>query len=805
MINEPTGRPPQTADELNRLALTLAQQGKLQEAIAGFEHALLINPDFSQGHYNLGKALQDQGRFEDAAASYQRALERKPDYTAALNNLGTVFMAQKRFDTAVACFRRTLELAPHDIQVRNNLAAALQAQGKLTEALICKLQGVYDDKGFIRMPQTTDELNHRAITLAQQGNLDEAIAHFERILLTDPNFIKGHFNLGFALQNQGRLEEAAASYRRALDLKPDYSEALNNLGTVLTAQKKLDEALACYRRTLELTPRDAGAQNNLGTVLLELGKLDEAATCYRQALAAMPDYTEAHNNLGVAMFKQGRLDDAVGYYRRALELKPNYPEAFNHLGTALMAQGKVDEAVACNRRALELRPDFAEVYDNLGAALCVQGKVDEAIACNRRALELRPDFAEAHSSLIFMMYYHPDYDPPTIFEECRRWNRRHAEPHKKGILRHLNDADPVRKLRIGYVSPDFCDHVLSSFTIPLLSSHDHGQFTVICYANVTHPDALTERLRGYTDGWRELVGLSDQQAADLVRSDQIDILVELTMHSTNNRLLVFARKPAPVQVAWLGINGTTGLSTIDYRLTDPYLDAPELSDAYYSEESFRLPETLWCYYPLADQVQVNRLPASQNGYVTFGCLNNFMKINDGVLALWATVLNAIPHSRLLLLAPRGEARDHVLATLQQQGIAKARLEFVDRRPRLEYFQLYNQIDLCLDTIPYNGHTTSLDAFWMGVPTITLLGKTVVGREGYSQLCNLRLEDLVARTNEEFVAIATKLTNDLPRLTELRATLRQRMLASPLMDAKRFTRNVEQAYRQMWRRWCREVS
>ncbi len=328
-----------------------------------------------------------------------------------------------------------------------------------------------------------------------------------------------------------------------------------------------------------------------------------------------------------------------------------------------------------------------------------------------------------------------------------------------------------------------------------------AQFEVFCYAQVAHPDILTDRLRGYADVWRDIVGLSDLQTDDLVRRDQIDILVDLKMHTANNRLLVFARKPAPVQVTWLGYPGTTGLSTIDYRLTDRYLDPPGLFDAFYSEESVRLPDTFWCYDPMTDEPSINALPALQLGVVTFGCLNNFCKVNDGCLELWAQVLRAVPRSRLLLQAPRGLARDKVLAGLQGEGIAAARVVFADKLARPEYLKLYHQIDLALDPFPYNGHTTSLDAFWMGVPTLTMPGKTVVGRAGWSQLCNLGLKELAAETPALLVARAAELAGDLPRLQALRGTLRQRMSQSPLMDAGRFARHVEQAYRLMWRRWC----
>jgi predicted O-linked N-acetylglucosamine transferase (SPINDLY family) len=450
---------------------------------------------------------------------------------------------------------------------------------------------------------------------------------------------------------------------------------------------------------------------------------------------------------------------------------------------------------------VRLNPDHAEAHANLGLGLMERGQLDEAIAEYRVALGLKPDSPDIHSNLVRVLHYHPGFDAQAILDECRRWNARHAEPLGIEIRPHANLADPERRLRVGYVSSEFRDHVDSFFTVPLLSNHDHREFEVFCYADVARPDALTGRLRGLADVWRDIAVLSDAQAADRIRNDQIDILVNLRVHTADNRLPIFARKPAPVQVTWLGYPGTTGLSTMDYRLTDPYLDPPGRFDAFYAEESVRLPDTFWCYDPLCDGPPVNELPALESGALTFGCLNAFSKINEGCLALWARVLHEVPGSRLMLLAPRGPARDRVLARLRQEGIDADRVRFVDKRSRAEYLKLYHQIDVCLDPLPYNGHTTSLDAFWMGVPTLTLPGGTAVGRAGWSQLCNLDLKDLAAETPEQFVDLAARVAGDLPRLQELRRTLRERMSASPLMDAGRFARNVESAYRAMWRRWC----
>jgi predicted O-linked N-acetylglucosamine transferase (SPINDLY family) len=357
-----------------------------------------------------------------------------------------------------------------------------------------------------------------------------------------------------------------------------------------------------------------------------------------------------------------------------------------------------------------------------------------------------------------------------------------------------NDRSPDRPLRIGYVSPDFREHCQTFFTIPTLQSHDPKQVEIYCYADIAKPDALTDRLRSYAKVWRDTLGLSDLRVCDLIRADRIDILVDLTMHMANNRQMVFARKPAPIQITWLAYPGTTGQTAIDYRISDPYLDPLDIEDAAYSEKTIRLPESFWCYDPLRSAEPIRPLPAIRNGFVTFGCLNNFCKVNDFTLRLWGGVLRSLPDSRFLLLAPPGDPRKRVL---QLMDVSEDRIDFVDYRPRAEYLEHYNRIDICLDTFPYNGHTTSLDAMWMGVPVVTLCGQTAPSRGGFSQASNLNLTELVANSPEQFANVAANLVADLDRLAALRSSLRERLIASPLMDAPRFARNLEALYRKVW--------
>jgi protein O-GlcNAc transferase len=747
------------------LAIAIQHQraGRLRESETIYRQILAADPDHHDAWHLLGLIASQVGNYQYGVECIQRALTLRPDWAEAHFNLGNARKQQGKLDEAIACYQRALQLKPDYPEMHNNLGLAWR----------------------------------------DHGDLEQAVACYQRALQLKPGYAEAHNNLGNAFNLQGKLDLATACYQQALQLKPGYAEAYNNLGNALSLQGKADDAAACYQRGLQLNPDYAEAHNNLGNILMGQAKLQEAAACYQRALRLKPDYVEAHNNLGNVFKDQDKLDEAAACYQRALRLKPDYALAFHNLGLVWQERGKLDEAVACYRHALRWGPANAEAHNNLGNALKDQGALDEAITCFRRAVELKPDVSTADSNLLYTLVFSPGYDARAILEEHRLWSQRFAEPLSRLIQPHSNDCSPHRRLRIGYVSPDFRDHAESFFTVPLFSAHDHENFEICCYADVTRPDEITARLQSLADVWRSIAGLSDEKVAGLVRQDGIDILVDLSLHMAGNRLLVFARKPAPVQVTWLAYQGTSGLSTIDYRLTDRFIDPPGLHDHDYSEESIRLPDAFWCYDPLAGEPAVSALPALENGCITFGCLNNFCKVNDSVLKLWARALRAVDGSRLLLLAPEGSVRGRTLDLLEQEGVKRDWVTFVGRQPRPRYLELYHRIDIGLDTFPYNGQTTSFDAFWQGVPIVTLVGPTPVGRAGLSLLTNLGLPDLVAETQDQFVSIAVALAGDVPRLSELRGALRDRLRASPLTDAPRFARTVEAAYREMWMRWCQK--
>ena len=753
-----------------------------------------------QQAFDLALQHHHSGRLQDAERLYQQILAQQPDHVGALHYLGVIAHQQGRNDVAIDLIGKAIGLNPKLVEAHNNLGLALKDIGQLEQAIASF------HAALVLRPNYPSAIYNLGIALEAKGAKEEAIAAYRKAIVLEPGYVDAHVSLGNHFEANGRLDEAIDAYRQAVSLKPLSPEIYNKLGHALIERGRPDDALAVFQQAIDLNPGVPELHCNFGYALHERGKLNKAICAYRQAIALRPDYADAYSNLGSALVDNGQLDDAIAAFREAIALRPTEATIYNNLGNALKDKGQLDEAVAAFEQAIALDPEMPYAHNNLGMALGDKGQMSDAVAACRRAIAIKPSYFQSHSNLISSMHYDPAFDAATIGEEARAWDRQHAGPLRRFIQPHANDPQPDRRLRIGYVSPDFREHAAARFLVPLLSNHDHQRFEIFAYAQVLRPDAITRQLRNCTDAWRRIVGLSDHQAAELIRNDRIDILVDLAAHTAGHRLLTFAHKPAPVQVTWLGYPGTTGMAAVDYRLSDPYLDPPSPAapgdETVYSEKTVRLPETYWCYDPLdGREVSVNELPAMKSGLVTFGCLNNFCKVNETILTLWARVIGQVERSRFLSLSPQGSHRQRTLDFFGRHGINPDRIVFETPRPRPEYLQLYNRIDISLDSFPYNGHTTSLDSFWMGVPVVTLTGQIAVSRAGWCQLSNLGLGELSGQTPDQFVNIATALANDLPKLRSLRSTLRQRMEQSPLMDAPRFARNIETAYREMWRAWC----
>ena len=510
-----------------------------------------------------------------------------------------------------------------------------------------------------------------------------------------------------------------------------------------------------------------------------------------------PDHAETRTNLGVALKDQGKLDEAVACHRQALQLKPDYAEAHNNLGNALREQGQQEEAVACYRRALELKPDFAGAHNNLGIVFKEQAKLEEAIACYRRALQLKPDYAEAHSNLLFTLQYRTGVTPPALAEAHAEYDRRHAQPLRGALASPKNVGDRRGRLRLGFVSPDLGRHPVGYFLVRVLENFDKEQVETVCYSDRTVKDDMTSRLQAAASEWCDVFGVSDQRLAEQIRSERIDVLFDLAGHTAHNRLLVFARKPAPIQITWAGYVGTTGLTAMDYLMADRY-EVPPGAERHYQERVLRMPEGYICYDPPAYAPPVAPLPALDRGQVTFACFNNPAKVTFQVIEVWARILRRLPAARLALKYNGWNDR-RVSRRFAEMFVAQAidpgRVEFLGASPHVELLSEYRRIDLALDPFPYSGGLITCEALWMGVPVVTFPGETFAGRHSLSHLSNVGLTETIARDLDQYVELAVSLAGDLPRLAELRAGLRGRMAASPLCDGKRFAANLSTILRR----------
>lgn len=593
----------------------------------------------------------------------------------------------------------------------------------------------------------------------------------------------------------GRHTEAEAAYRVCLAQDPGNAGVWSNFAVLAVSQRAWQTALERAQHAALLAPGNPTIQCNIAFALTGLGREVEARDLCLRVLQVKSDCAPAWFGLGEAQARLGEEEEAIAAYRAALESLPNYAAAANNLGNLLTNRNDFDGAVAAFQRALEITPSSAAAHHNLGGALRELGRHSEALMHFRRALELEPHLAPAHSSLILALHYIPGVTGETLAEEKKRWWQQHGAPSLPTALSFPNNRDPDRPLRIGYVSADFRDHPVGRHLFPLLREHDRQNFHITAYSGVRVPDACTKRFQMLDIGWRHIAFLDDGALANLIRTDAIDILVDLSLHSAGDRLPVFARQPAPLQISFAGYPGDTGLESIAYHLTDRVLEPIPARGALYLADSF------WCMDPLEDAPAVNHLPALSRTPFVFGCLHKFAKANEPLLELWCEILRRLPRARLLMLCPPGDTRGRLHAVFQHHGIAPERIELTSFLRRPDYLALHGRIDLILDTVPYSGHMTAMDALWMGVPFVTLPGELPVSRGGASLLTQVDLSEFIASTPEQYVEFAVAFAMDRPRLAALRASLRARMKASPLMDATRFARSVEAAWRTAWRQWC----
>jgi predicted O-linked N-acetylglucosamine transferase (SPINDLY family) len=747
-----------------------------------------------------GVAHHRAGRLVEAESCYREVLALAPGHVDAIQNLGVVAYQTGRFELAIERITRAIAISEAHPDFHWNLGLACQ-ELRRTEEMIAAFSR------SVSLQPTAQRLTVLANELLNADRHEAALPHYEQARLMAPDDVRLLTGFGACLQRAGRLRESKEVLKRGLALEPRNPHLLSNLGATLYALGSRVEAVARFREALAISPDHAQAHSNLGELLRQLDRADEALPHCRRAVDIDPHSAFARDNLANALRELGLVDEAEAACREAIRLSPGYAKAYNHLGSIFVKRALPDEAEAAYREAIRLKPDYAEAIRNVGIVLTDSGRTREAEMCYREALRLDPGSVEAHSNLIFMLDCQAGVGPELQQAERRRWYEEHGRGFAAAIRPHDNTPDAKRRLRIGYVSGDFKRHSAMNAIRPVLRQHDHSQVEVFCYSNLptSQEDHVTRDLRTASDHWHRVVGLDDDELAARIREDRIDILVDLSGHTSGNRLLVFARKPAPVQITAWGHATGTGMATMDYLFADP-VAVPAAIRPLFAERIVDLPCIL-AYEAPTDAPAVTPSPPVQTGLpITFGSFNRLVKLSDATLDLWARLLRAVPASRLLikdLNLGESSVQRRLRERFEAQGVEGKRLIMLGRTPQREHLATYSRVDIALDPFPQNGGISTLDALHMGVPVVALRGTTVASRLNASILTAVGMAEWVARDEEDYLAVAARWARNPAGLGRLRRKIRPRLARWPLGDHQQYTRAVEQAYRQIWLQWCRQ--
>ncbi len=746
-------------------------------------------------------AHQAGGRLKEAEQLYRKVLAARPRHPEANHNLGVLLLEQNRMQEALQHLKTALDAEPRDGQTWVSYIDALIHAGQYHEA------------------------RNVLATGRRRGLAGDAVDSLQRRLdVLEPEFFPGAAPAGWeaaptgtgagaaqpgqdeksrfiALKSEGRHDQAEAAARAITARYPQDAWGWKALSQSLRLQGRFQEALQAVRSALHLTPDEPEAHFELGLVFDRLGQTIEAEASLRRALQLNPHFAEALNELGLILERTDRAAEAEVFYRRALALRPDWPGVLSNLAVALKFQGRLDEAEASLRRAIALDPRSPGAHVNLASILRDTNRLAEAEQSLRRVVERFPQMTEARSNLLFSLNYSAEHSPEVCLQEARRYGEIVRSKATAPCSSWTCEDDPHR-LRVGIISGDIHMHPVGYFLESVLTWLDPNRVELIGYPTNPRVDDLTRRVQPYFAGWRQLAGYADEAAAQEIHRDGIHVLLELSGHTANNRLPVLAFRPAPVQVSWLGYFATTGVAQIDYFLADE-VSVPAQHRGHFTESIWYLPDTRLCFTPPDTDLEVAPLPASRSGTVTFGSFQNLAKLNDRTLALWGRVMQSVPGSRLrvqsLQLASPA-VQSQLAERLATFGIPRQRISLHGPSGRAAYLAAYAEVDIVLDTLPFPGGTTTCEALWMGVPTLTIAGDRLIARQGASLMHAAGLPAWVADDEASFVARAVALAADTRGLAELRAGLRERVRASPLFDAQRFAANLESALWQMWQTW-----
>lgn len=766
-----------------RLIAWLRQEGAAEAAVGA-----LLQEAFA--HHR-------RGDLDAARMGYMRVLQAVPEHADALHLLGVI--AHQRGDNPEADRLMRSAIAKNDAVAlyHCNHGLVLAASGRLEEALNAYARALR------LQPDYAEAHNNRATALKDLGRCDEALAACERALELMPDYVEPLYNKANVLLELGHMAEANQAYARTLELRPQFAEAWNNKSVALRYLGRLEEALKASDAALVVRPDHVDAHNNRGNALKELGRFTEALAAWDRVLELAPDHAEAHGNRSAALKELGRVQEALSACERALALNPNFAEAHNSRGVILKDLGRLRQALEACERAVALKPHYAEAHGNRGNILKLIGRYDDALQAYETALRLKPHYADAQSNRVMLLLYWEGASDDWLWKVTRESGAIFGSGVAQKNWQRVPGAG--RRLRVGYVSGDYREHAVAFFVEQLFGQHDRSRVELTAYSNHPKEDAATERLKALSEHWTSLLGLSDEAAAKRIRSDQIDVLIDLSGHTAHHRLGVFARRAAPVQAHYLGLMGSTGLGEMDYWIGDDVLTPAWMAEQY-TESLWRLPRCWVAYGGSAGAPETGWQPAS-DGSVWLGSFNTLLKLTPKTIALWARVLRALPEAKLLLKTTQladVRMRERVLADFVGYDVSPERIELRDQQATPSWpahMAYYDRLDIALDPVgPVSGGTTSCDALWMGVSVVTKLGDRMGSRMSASMLTALGREEWIAKDDDEYIAKVVDLARDVEGRREIRLTQREQMRQSPLCDAKGLASALEDAYEAMFERW-----
>lgn len=770
------------------------QQGKIKFARKLCELILNSDPNFLDA-LNLLDITDLKLKSTNAEISrlLKDRISEKSDFKILLK-LGLIYIEHERHIDAVGVLSEAISIHQGNCQLHYNRAIAYLNLKDFERA----------ERDF----SIIEEINHKNFnTYISIGNIiaklssdDKALPHYIKALELAPDDINYLTLVSDKLVQLGRYDEALSYLNKLISLTPNSLRLLNNTGSIYALTGRAIAACQCYTRALEIYPDDLSAICNRGNIYIILKNYSAAEEDFTKALQTSKNNYLAYFGRGNARFYQNKINEAISDFEYVIKIKPDYAMAYNNYGCAQKELNNIESSIILFEQAIYYDQTCAQAFSNRGSALRSMRKMQEAVNSIRQACKLNQLDSNAHSNLLLTLNYLENTNTEAIIE-ARRWDAQHAKsPGLKACAHQRPELVAQRRLRIGYVSPDLREHAVAYFMGPILTHYNKDHFEVYCYYNHPRRDAISEELSQKVDHWLDCHQMSDSEFANRVYDDKIDILVDLSGHTANNRLLSFAQKPAPVQITYLGYPGTTGLSTIDWRITDGVAN-PQGTETNYTEALLRLPGSLWCYGPAAGMPDVTELPALTNGHITFGSFNGFNKIDSETVYLWSQILHAVPTARLLIATvPQGEMRQKILQEFADLGIQQARIEMHDMLPKQHFWKLIQSTDITLDPVNVNGATTTCESLWLGVPVISKAGSNFLQRAGLSILSAAGMTEFAPDSNDGCVNLAQILSNDLPRLARIRVELRQKLNQSSLTNATVFTINIEKLFQQAWDQW-----